>query len=170
MVDILIGLGANVPGPYGPPESAIHKAIDALHERLGGLILKRSRLWRSAPVPLSDQPWYINAVTRMDTALPAQKVFETLKAIEGDFGRTMSSVRNAPRILDLDLLDYGGCVLDTPNLTLPHPRMAQRAFVLYPLAEVAPAWCHPLLHQNLQSLIEALPSGQAIEILDDSSL
>ncbi len=130
-----------------------------------GTIKAFSGLWRSAPVPLSDQPWYINAVALLETRLEPLEVLEVLQRIEADFGRVRDSV-NAPRVLDLDILDYGGRVMTQNDLVLPHPRMTSRAFVLLPLAQVAPDWVHPISRCGIQTLIKALPPDQEIAPYD----
>ncbi len=128
-----VALGANLGSPIVTINAAIgHLDGIPLSRRLAG-----SSLYRTAPVGLKHQPDFINAVVTLETELPAQELLDQLFAIEAHFGR-QRSVRNAPRTLDLDLLLYGDRVLDTPALMLPHPRMHERAFVLAPLAEIAP--------------------------------
>ena len=128
-----VALGANLGNPILTVKSAIGN-LDALAdtERVA-----TSSLYRTAPVGLKNQPDFINAVVALETGLSPQALLEQLFAIELQVGR-QRSVKNAPRTLDLDLLLHGDCVLDTPQLTLPHPRMHERAFVLAPLAEIAP--------------------------------
>ena len=112
-------------------------AIAALRTLPDTEFLAASSLYRTAPVGLRHQPDFINAVVELEAALPAPALLQFLFGIEGRFGR-QRSVRNAPRTLDLDLLLYGDEVSDDPELTLPHPRLHERAFVLAPLAEIAP--------------------------------
>jgi len=162
---ILIGLGANLPSPeHGRPAQTLEAALSVLAER--GLRIKaRSRWWESAPVPLSDQPWYVNGVVEVETGLGPEALLELLHAVEAGFGR-VRSVPNAPRLLDLDLLAYGDQVLTGPEgPLLPHPRMAERAFVLWPLSEVCPAWRHPVTGRGLAELIAALGPGQIVRPL-----
>lgn len=128
-----VGLGANL----GDARATLSAACDAL-ARLPGTRLRRlSCLYRSAPVD-ADGPDFLNAVGELETTLDAAGLLERLHAIELDHGRARP-YRNAPRTLDLDLLLFDAQVLDTPALVLPHPRMHGRAFVLAPLAELAPA-------------------------------
>lgn len=134
-----IAIGANL----GDPVATVHAAIAALRDIPGARLLAASPLYRTAPVGLRAQPDFINAVVAMavDAAvLPAPTFIARLFAIEAAFGRTRSpdGTRNAPRTLDLDLLLFGVERHATPELTLPHPRMAERAFVLAPLADIAP--------------------------------
>src|SRR5262249_47763385 len=127
----------------------------------GGLRLTaRSRWWESAPVPISEQPWYVNGVVEVETALDPAALLARLHEVEAGFGRHRS-VLNAPRILDLDLLAYGRLVREGPQPPLlPHPRMAGRAFVLFPLAEIRPDWRHPATGESVQELIAQLPPEQ----------
>jgi 2-amino-4-hydroxy-6-hydroxymethyldihydropteridine diphosphokinase len=154
---ILIGLGANMPtAAYGPPERALEEALRRLDAR-GAATRARSRLWRTAPVPASDQPDYMNAVARLATALAPAALLETMLAVERELGRERRE-RWGPRTLDLDLLAYGDLVLDEAGLTLPHPRLAERAFVLLPLSEIAPGWRHPVSRLTVAELVARLPS------------
>ncbi len=134
----------------------------------GGLdILASSHIWKSAPVPFdAAQPWYYNAVVSVRTSLSPQALLALLLEIERDFGR-VRSVKNAARTLDLDLIAYHDEILTGPDLVLPHPRMSERAFVLRPLAEIAPEWVHPVSHKSLSDLISGLPESQEIEVADD---
>jgi 2-amino-4-hydroxy-6-hydroxymethyldihydropteridine diphosphokinase len=128
-----IALGANL----GNPAATLNDAIDALVALRGSVFLAMSSLYRTAPVGLKRQPDFINAVVAVKTHLTPGQLLEELFALEARFGRERS-VRNAPRTLDLDLLLHGDTVQDEPGLTLPHPRMHERAFVLAPLLEIAP--------------------------------
>jgi 2-amino-4-hydroxy-6-hydroxymethyldihydropteridine diphosphokinase len=132
-VEAFVGLGANLENPLQQVRQAISE-LDAIeHTR----VLVASSLYRSAPVGYADQPDFINAVAKVQTRLSPHELLDALHAIENRHGRRRS-VRNAPRTLDLDLLLYGTLVVDEDGLTLPHPRMHERAFVLLPLAEIAP--------------------------------
>ena len=128
-----IALGANL----GDPVVTVNAAILALRGLAQTEFIVASSLYRTAPVGLKHQPDFINAVVELVAASSAPDLLESLFSIEAHFGR-QRSVKNAPRTLDLDLLLYGDAVSDDPQLTLPHPRMHQRAFVLAPLAEIAP--------------------------------
>lgn len=155
---ILIGLGANLPGRFGSPRAA----LDAAREGLSLLGLSAvSSVWVSAPVPVSDQPWYYNQVACLDTDLGPQAVLDALLTLEARLGR-VRSVPDAPRVMDLDLLCHGSYVCDDPKMTLPHPRMHLRAFVLFPLKEIAPFWVHPVSGRSVSDLIAALEPGQEI--------
>jgi 2-amino-4-hydroxy-6-hydroxymethyldihydropteridine diphosphokinase len=128
-----VALGANLANP----ELTVKAAIAALDGIAQSTRVAASSLFRTAPVGLKHQPDFINAVAALDTQLEPQALLDELFAIEQQFGRRRS-IRNAPRTLDLDLLLYGDTTLATATLILPHPRMHERAFVLAPLAEIAP--------------------------------
>jgi 2-amino-4-hydroxy-6-hydroxymethyldihydropteridine diphosphokinase len=128
-----IGLGANL----GDPEAQVRRALAALAELPGTRLLAASSLYRSAPVGVIAQPDFINAVAAAETTLAARALLEALLAAERRFGRRRD-FPGAPRTLDLDLLLYGDRVITEPGLVVPHPRMHERAFVLAPLAEIAP--------------------------------
>jgi len=166
---ILIGLGANLPSPeHGPPVATLEAALAALAGR-GLRIRARSRWWESAPVPISDQPWYVNGVIEVETGLAPEALLTLLHEVEAGFGR-LRSVPNAPRILDLDLLAYGSLVREGPAPpVLPHPRMAERAFVLQPLAEILPGWRHPATGLGLPQLISRLSPEQIVRPLPHSA-
>ncbi len=128
-----IGLGANL----GDPEAQVRRAFAALTELPGTRLLAASSLYRSAPVGYTVQPDFVNAVAQIETRLGAEALLRELLATEARFGR-VRQFPNAPRTLDLDLLLYGDRVIAEPGLVVPHPRMHERAFVLAPLAEIAP--------------------------------
>lgn len=153
---ILIALGANLPSNVGPPRTTLEYALRSLAQE-GGEIVARSRFYRSSPVPKSDQPDYLNAVVAIKCDLDPPTLLGRLSAIETHFGRQRSEP-NAARSLDLDLIAYDDVIRDAAPI-LPHPRMAERAFVLLPLAEIAPDWFHPRLRLPVAALIQALPGA-----------
>ena len=161
---ILIGVGSNIPGPQGAtPRQNCHQALQVLTDA-GLAIPRRSRWYRSSPVPPSSQPWFINGVVAIEaTGLEPEPLLELFHEIELDFGRRRAQP-NAPRPLDLDILDFDGRV-SGPNdtIVLPHPRMHLRAFVLLPLSEIAPDWRHPVTGADVFDLIAALPDDQIVE-------
>lgn len=137
-----VGLGGNV----GEPDSVLRAAMVALEDLPGTSLQARSRLYRSAPWGRTDQASFVNAVVELSTTLDPQGLLRALLGIERRFGRvraTDGSDRWGPRILDLDLLLFDDQVLDLPGLRLPHPRLHERAFVLVPLLELAPALVIP---------------------------
>ena len=153
-----IGLGANL----GDPVEQIGAALAALDGLPETRVVRRSSLYRSAPVGHADQPDFINAVAEIETTLAPRVLLDALLAIEMGLGRRRSFA-NAPRTLDLDLLLYGDMVMDEPGLSVPHPRMHARAFVLAPLAEIAPDAAIPGVGAVAPLL--AACAGQAIEKL-----
>jgi len=163
---IFIALGANLEHPtYGPPRRALEAALEELG-RHGVAVRGVSPWYRTAPVPASDQPWYVNAVAEVATDLPADALLARLHAVEDAFGR-VRTVPNAARLIDLDLLDFNGEIAagGPGRATLPHPRMEARAFVLRPLADLAPDWRHPRTGVTISASLAALPADQVIERL-----
>lgn len=128
-----VALGANL----GDPASTVRAAFAALANLPDSRIVHSSSLYRTAPVGLAEQPEFINAVAQLETNLAPEALLDALLEIEQRFGRIRAE-RNGPRTLDLDLLLYNDQFVDLPRLTLPHPRLHLRAFVLQPLAEIAP--------------------------------
>lgn len=151
-----IGLGANLDDPAAQVEYALAE-LDRLPDTR---LVARSSLYASAPVGYVDQPDFINAVAQIETALAPRALLTALLDIEHRHGRERS-FRNAPRTLDLDLLLHGDSVLETPQLVLPHPRMHERAFVLAPLAEIAPRAVIP--GRGRTDALLAAVAGQAVE-------
>lgn len=142
-----IGLGSNLSGP----REQISRAMQAL----GGLphtrVLAQSSLYRSAPIGFLEQPDFINAVAKLETALSPRALLDALLDLEREYGRTRK-FRNAPRTLDLDVLLYDDMQQHEHGLTIPHPQMHLRAFVLQPLLEIAPDTCIPGIGQAQQAL------------------
>lgn len=136
---IFVGLGANL----GHPRAALARAMHELGGLPGTRLVAQSSLWRTAPIE-SSGPDYVNAVAELRSTLTPQALLAAMQEIERRHGRRRP-YRNAPRTLDLDLLFHGQRVIDEPGCTVPHPRLHLRAFVLEPLAELAPDWAHPLL-------------------------
>ncbi|MGI4778569.1 MAG: 2-amino-4-hydroxy-6-hydroxymethyldihydropteridine diphosphokinase [Janthinobacterium lividum] len=147
-----VALGANL----GQARATVLRAIDDLATLPRTRLVARSSLYRSAPVDASG-PDFINAVVALETAFAPEALLAEMQRIELDAGRERP-YRNAPRTLDLDLLHYGDVRMETPTLTLPHPRIAERAFVLLPLAEIAP-------NEVSRAQLTAV-AGQTIERLD----
>ena len=163
---LFVGLGANLtPTGFATPQAGCEAAMSMLDE-IGVNVIRISCWYESAPVPPSDQPWYLNAVAEASTSFEAAETLAALHRVEAHFGR-VRSVRNAARVLDLDLLDFGGQIHDQTDLKLPHPRMHERAFVLVPLRDLVTAWTHPQTGQPLDVLIDRLPAGQLIRPVKD---
>ena len=168
---IFIGLGGNLTcETFGPPRATCGAALQIMTQR-GMKIIKRSRWYESAPVPISDQPWYVNGVVSIETTLSAHDLVSEVLNIEAELGRRRS-VANAPRTIDLDVIAYNDEVIDAESpeqVAIPHPRMHQRAFVLLPLAEIAPDWQHPKTNASLDRLIAALPEDQTCRPMVDGT-
>ena len=169
---ILLGLGGNLPSAqFGAPRATLEAALGALVEAGVG-VPRRSRWYCSAPVPDNGQPHYVNGVARLATTMPPADLLALLLDIERGFGRTRTQ-RWAPRILDLDLLAYHahanwGAAPTAPPI-VPHPRLHERAFVLVPLAEVAPDWRHSVLGGTATEMLAALPPGQFVAALEGTT-
>ena len=158
---LFIGLGANLtPSGYTTPQAGCEAALKML-SKLGIEIVNTSHWYESAPVPFSEQPWYINAVVKAKTKYDAYKTLGLMHKIEAHFGRERP-YKNAPRVIDLDLIDFGGQIHDQEDLFLPHPRLHERAFVLLPLSDINDSWVHPRTGQSLSELIDLLPAKQLI--------
>jgi 2-amino-4-hydroxy-6-hydroxymethyldihydropteridine diphosphokinase len=161
---ILIGVGGNLPSTLGGPLVTCQAALAHL-ERGGAKVEAVSSWYETAPVPASDQPWFVNAVAHVTTALAPGELLKLMHTVESDLGR-IRTVRNAARVVDLDLLAYGDLVNPGPEAPLlPHPRLQDRAFVLFPLRDVAPHWRHPVLGLDIADLIARLPPAQDIRPL-----
>ena len=172
---ILVALGANLAtARHGTPAQGLDAALVEL-AGCGVRTVARSRWYRSAPMPPASGPWFVNGVIRVETTLDPVPLLERLLAVEAGFGRRRSTP-GASRPLDLDILDYDGRVVrhggdrNEPTLILPHPRLAERAFVLAPLIEVAPDWRHPVTGATAASLLAAIEAEQGIEPLSPVSL
>lgn len=159
---IFIALGANLPSRYGTPLETL-QAARATFSKKGIQIIKASRTWKTAPVPISDDPWYHNEVVQVETTHSPEALLKALLSIEKEFGR-VRSYRNAPRLLDLDIIAYHNQVIDKDDLIIPHPRMHERAFVLYPMADIDGHWVHPKTGVNIQAYMKALSKDQKIEL------
>lgn len=166
---ILIGMGANLSSDrFGAPLAACEAALKVLADNPEVQVVARSRWFESEPVPVSDQPWFINGVVQVETQLSPLALLDVLHTIEAQFGR-VRTVPNAPRVLDLDLLAYGDAVLGEAGeggMLVPHPRLENRAFVLLPLGDVAPDWVHPQSGHTLAQMVAKLPKDQVCRPLE----
>src|SRR5580698_1809806 len=150
-----IGLGANLPGAAGSPEATLAAAAERLASL--GRVIALSSLYSTEPVGFADQPRFLNAVAAIDTPLAPHELLDGLLALEREFGRDRAaSFINGPRTLDLDILLFGDRVLSEHDLHVPHPRLAERAFVLVPLNEVAPSALDPRSGATVAQLLDKL--------------
>ncbi|HYZ64071.1 MAG TPA: 2-amino-4-hydroxy-6-hydroxymethyldihydropteridine diphosphokinase [Acetobacteraceae bacterium] len=156
---LLVALGANLPDRYGrSPLSTCRWAAGRVAE-LSGLRLEAVSPWyRTAPVPASDQPDYVNGVLRLSGHAEPEALLALLHGVEAEAGRVRGEA-NAARVLDLDLLAADELVIERPGLIVPHPRLAERAFVLHPLCDVAPEWRHPVLGRTALELRDLVGSN-----------
>jgi len=162
---ILIAFGSNLVHPaLGQPQDVVLAALSSLL-RDGIQRIEVSRLYKSAPVPVSDPPWVVNGVARVATRLAPADLLVRLHSVEASCGR-VRRLRNEARILDLDIIDFCGRVEEGPPI-LPHPRASERAFVLYPLKDLQADWVHPVTGEGIDTLIDRLDQGQALFPITD---
>jgi len=159
MPKVYLGLGSNL----GDREGNIAEALRRLSE--GVSIERVSSLYETEPVGYEEQPWFLNAVCEGETELDAEGLLRFVKGIEREMGRK-ETVRWGPRVIDIDILLYDDIVLEMPELTIPHPRLHQRRFVLAPLAELAPDLVHPLLGLTMHELLERAGSGKEVHAFE----
>lgn len=157
MATAYIGLGANL----GDREGTLREAVRRLATL--GEVTAVSSLYETEPVGYREQPPFLNAAVALQTRLAPEELMAAMLAIERGLGRTRS-FRNAPRTLDLDLLLVDDRILDAPGLALPHPRLHERAFVLAPLAEIAPTAIHPEYDASIAALLANLPDRSGVAV------
>ena len=154
---VYIGLGSNL----GERAALMEEALRRLDQRPGVRVLARSDLFETAPMYLTDQPAFLNAAARVRVEGGMVAFLEALMQVEAALGR-QRHVANGPRTIDLDVLIAGALRLSEPALTLPHPRLHERAFVLIPLVQLAPELVHPTLGQTMRQLLDSCPGQQGV--------
>ncbi len=159
-VEIYLGLGSNM----GNRLVYLEKAVDLLSQRLR--MGSTSTIYETDPIGNADQPRFLNMVCQGFTRLAPEGLLALAKGIESKLGRTGRT--NAPRPIDIDILLYGAQVVDTPQLVIPHPRMAERRFVLVPLAEIAPEITHPVSGRSFRELLEDIKEEQGVFPLENA--
>ncbi|HEV7966357.1 MAG TPA: 2-amino-4-hydroxy-6-hydroxymethyldihydropteridine diphosphokinase [Candidatus Acidoferrales bacterium] len=155
---IYLSLGSNI----GDRAANLERAIEALPE-IGVRILRRSFLYETEPVDFLAQPWFLNCVVEAETSLAPRQLLEELQAIERKLG-SRKLLPRGPRLIDLDVLFYGTAVIHEAGMEIPHPRLAERLFVLVPLAELAPELSHPVLRKTAAELLAATQDRSAVRI------
>jgi len=153
---VYLAFGANL----GNPKKQIEQGIMALNDH-GVRVIDRSSWFDTEPVQMNDQPWFLNLVVRAETALEPQALLAICQQVEKQAGR-VPSVRFGPRHLDIDILLYGERLIESADLTIPHPRMEERPFVLIPLLEIAPDLENPTLHQHYAEILSRLDEGKKV--------
>lgn len=156
MDEVLLGLGSNV----GRPIDNLREAVFRLHEIC--LVSRVSSLYRTQPVGNADQDWFLNCAVLLETSLDAHELLDRILRIEIAMGR-VRTIRNGPRVIDIDILLAGDRQINDDALSVPHPRMHERAFALYPSAEIAADMRHPLLDATVKELAERLVSQEKAE-------
>jgi 2-amino-4-hydroxy-6-hydroxymethyldihydropteridine diphosphokinase len=160
---VLIALGSNLSGGFATSKALLEAAFARL-PGVGFEVLQRSSWWRSAAWPDPTAPDYLNGLAIVETGLAPGQALASLRAVEREFGRERGAA-NASRTLDLDLIAYGRVRMETAELTLPHPRAAERLFVMGPLAEVAPGWVHPVLGATAAVLAAGASVGRDARVV-----
>lgn len=157
---VYLSLGSNL----SDREANLNAAIERL--RSLGEVRSTSSFYETEPVDNTRQPWFLNCVVALETEKMPKQLLSAVLSIEQEMGRRRNcSQPKGPREIDIDILLFGKSVVDTKGLTIPHPAMHQRRFVLEPLAEIAPDERHPVFKRTARELLEALPAGQAVRKL-----
>ena len=150
-----LSLGSNV----GDRFANLNSAIEQLRHR--EQVMAVSSFYETEPVEFTDQPWFVNCVVKIETQRTAQELLQEILSIEKNMGRHRLQPKG-PRNIDIDILLMEDTILDTPEVTIPHPAMAQRRFVLEPLAEIDPGVMHPVIMKKAAELLDELPRGQSV--------
>jgi len=158
---VYLSLGSNV----GDREANLRNAIDKLSEL--GEVAAVSSFYETEPVETGPQPWFLNCAVKLDTEKMPRQLIAAILNLEQSMGRQRRKEK-APRTIDIDILLFGSSVIELPSLTIPHPRMHERRFVLEPLAEIAPDVRHPVFKRTIRELRDALPAGQHVKRVDAS--
>lgn len=159
-VTVFIGIGSNV----GDPVRNCGEAARRIAQTEELEVLLTSSLYRTEPVGYKEQGWFVNGVVKCFTTLQPLALLSSLLRIEDEMGRERTRViKWGPRIIDLDILFYGGLTLNLPELIIPHPLIEERRFVLAPMAEIEPKFVHPVSGRTIEELLAALPEGEEVE-------
>ncbi|MGA1795395.1 MAG: 2-amino-4-hydroxy-6-hydroxymethyldihydropteridine diphosphokinase [bacterium] len=153
-----LGLGSNI----GNRIKNLEKALALLAAQTGIRVISTSSFYETEPVGFRDQGWFVNQVARIETTLPPLELLRVTQHIENSMGRTRA-IRWGPRSIDIDILLYGDLVIDHAGLTIPHPRMTERRFVLVPLAEIDPSLRHPKTKERMRTILIDTPTNDLIQ-------
>jgi len=159
---VYLSLGSNLDDRAANLRTAINKLAEL------GTVNAVSGFYETEPVGLTAQPWFLNCVVELDTEKMPRQLINGILNIEQEMGRQRKQ-KNGPRIIDIDILLFGTSVIETAGLTVPHPRMHERRFVLEPLTEIAPDVRHPVFKRSVRQLRDALPSGQTVRRLVETA-
>ena len=160
---VYLSLGSNL----GDREANLRTAIEKLGEF--GNIAAVSSFYETEPVEVTAQPWFVNCAVKLDTEKMPRQLISAILALEQSMGRQRKQ-QKGPRTIDIDVLLFGSSVIEIPSLTIPHPHLHERRFVLEPLAEIAPDARHPIYKRSMRELRDALPPGQTVRKLSPTQL
>jgi len=152
---VYLSLGSNL----GDRSANLRTALEKLEDF--GTVAAVSSFYETEPVELAAQPWFLNCAAKLDTEEMPRQLIAGILSIEKGMGRQRTQ-KNGPRIIDIDILLFGTSVIDIPSLTVPHPKLHERRFVLEPLVEIAPEVRHPVFKRTMRQLRDALPTGQTV--------
>jgi len=155
---VYLGFGSNI----GNRIKNLERALASLAAQPGIRVISTSSLYETEPVSFRDQGWFINQAVGIETTLPPFELLRVTQHIENSMGRTRA-IRWGPRSIDIDILLYGDLIIDHDGLTIPHPRMTERRFVLVPLAEIAPSLMHPKIGERIRAILIDTPANDLIQ-------
>jgi 2-amino-4-hydroxy-6-hydroxymethyldihydropteridine diphosphokinase len=155
---VYLSLGSNL----GDRAANLREAIQKLSGM--GNVVATSSLYETEPIELTAQPWFLNCAVKLDTEKMPRQLISAILSLEQSMGRQRKQ-KKGPRIIDIDILLFGSSVIEIPSLTVPHPKLHERRFVLEPLAEIAPDARHPVFKRSMRELRDALPPGQTVKRL-----
>jgi 2-amino-4-hydroxy-6-hydroxymethyldihydropteridine diphosphokinase len=155
---VYLSLGSNL----GDRAANLQQALNKLGEI--GKVTSVSSFYETEPIELTSQPWFLNCAAKLDTEKMPRQLMAAILALEQDMGRQRKQ-KKGPRIIDIDILLFGSTIIDIAALTVPHPKLHERRFVLEPLAEIAPEVRHPVFKRTIREMRDALPAGQTVKKL-----